>query len=123
MSDGPPSPDVFFTTSGTLKKIPVFLAAPNYTHFWTDTLRSNVAAGWWQQQNKDAFNATTFAAGSDGANANTLFRYAYNAYANLIWSPVPQTNFGIEYQHDHGQLVNGRSGDLNIVQLSAQFKF
>ena len=122
MSDGPPSPDVFAFGS-EIKKVKNYLAAPNYTHFWTDTLRSNVAGSWWEQQNKDAFNAATFAGGSDLTNANTLFRYAYNAYANLIWSPVPQTNFGIEYDHSHGQLVNGRSGDLNILQLSAQFKF
>lgn len=121
-SDGPPTPDIF-TFGNADKKVKSWLAAPNYTHFWTDTLRSNLAGSWWEQENKDAFNAATFAGGSDFTNANTLFRYAYSAYANLIWSPVPQTNFGIEFDHSHGQLVNGRSGDLNILQLSAQFKF
>lgn len=121
-SDGPPTPDIF-TFGNADKKVKSWLAAPNYTHFWTDTLRSNLAGSWWEQENKDAFNAATFAGGSDQLNANTLFRYAYSAYANLIWSPVPQTNFGIEFDHSHGQLVNGRSGDLNILQLSAQFKF
>ena len=122
MSDGPPSPDAF-TFGNNIKTIPVWLAAPNYTHFWTDTLRSNIAAGWWMQEDKNAFTHATSLGGSDFTNANTLFRYAYNSYANLIWSPVPQTNFGIEFDHSHGQLVNGRSGDLNILQLSAQFKF
>ena len=132
-SDGPPTPDAFlgfdqgdFATPDTeggrnLKTIASYLFAANYTHFWTDTLRSNVAGSYWHQDNKDAVNFGN--ASCIGTNANALYTRAYTLHANLIWSPVPQTNFGVEYMRMQGRLQNGRTGDLNRIQASAQFKF
>jgi len=48
---------------------------------------------------------------------------AYTAHANLIWSPVPQTNFGVEFIRMQGKLQDGAKGELTRVQMSAQFKF
>jgi len=125
-SDGPPTPDVFvshFNGGTQIKAIPAWLVSLNYTHFWTDTLRSNVAGSYWRQRNNDAFNSQTAISSSDNANANTLFKETYTLHANLIWSPVPQTNFGVEFMRMQGKLQNGRTGDLNRLQASAQFKF
>jgi hypothetical protein len=134
-SDGPPTPDAFVlqdsddfggTAEGgrNLKTIPAYLFSVNYTHFWTDTLRSNVAASYWRQDNDKAVNgAQAKPLSSNFAAANNLFAMAYTLHANLIWSPVPQTNFGVEFIRMEGRLQNGRTGDLNRVQASAQFKF
>jgi hypothetical protein len=136
-SDGPPTPDAFVLQDvdslggvgeggRSLKTIPAYLFSVNYTHFWTDTLRSNVAASYWHQDNKDAVTgAQGFFPGncSSVAAANNLYSRTYTLHANLIWSPVPQTNFGVEYIRMQGRLQNGRTGDLNRVQVSAQFKF
>lgn len=130
-SDGPPTPDAFlqsicanpFCTAfheRTLKAIPSWLVMANYTHFWSDTLRSNVAGSYWHQDNGKGIgsNETT-----SNTNENFLFKSTYTIHANLIWSPVPQTNFGAEFIRMQGKLQNGRTGDLTRLQLSAQFKF
>jgi len=40
-----------------------------------------------------------------------------------MWSPVPQTNFGIEYIAARRQVQSGDAGTLNRVQASAQYLF
>ena len=133
-SDGPPTPDAFIfdqcgsppgvCTPGrtTMHSIPSWLVAANYTHFWTDTLRTNIAGSYWRQDNDFATNASHTGSCSSNIN-NSLFKQTYTAHANLIWSPVPQTNFGIEFIRMQGKLESGRSGDLTRIQASAQFKF
>ena len=128
-SDGPPTPDAFLNDAGlgpgpnTLHTIKSYIVNANYTHFWTDTLRSNVAASYWRQDNKDALTPYASDTNAIASTANALFVQTYTVHANLIWSPVPQTNFGIEFDRQEGRLQNGRTGDLTRVQLSAQFKF
>ncbi len=131
-SDGPPTPDAFLIDAAplgiapgnaTLKKVKSYLFSANYTHFWTDTLRSNIAGSYWHQQNKDALTPFASNTSSQASTANALFTQTYTAHANLIWSPVPQTNFGVEFMRMQGRLQNGRTGDLTRVQVSAQFKF
>jgi hypothetical protein len=129
-SDGPPTPDAFvFDQCGvggvctpgrtTMHTISTWLVSANYTHFWTDTLRSNVAGSYWHQDNGFATSAVS---SSNGAAAS-LFKSTYTLHANLIWSPVPQTNFGVEFIRMEGKLENGRTGDITRLQASAQFKF
>ena len=114
-SDGPPTPDLF-VTNNTSHSVKSGLLSVNYTHFWTDTLRTNIAGSYWRQYNGAATNFDT-------DNAGILFRDTYNAFINLIWSPVPQTNFGIEFNRENGKLQDGAQGAITRVQLSAQFKF
>ena len=90
----------------------------NYVHFWTDTLRSNVAGSLWRQSNTSLVNNTP-----GGSFEEVLWQRAYTGHVNLIWSPVPQTNFGVEFMHIQGKLQDGQTGELTRVQLSAQFKF
>jgi hypothetical protein len=94
--------------------------AANYTHYWTDTLRTNVTGSYFQQQNR----ASAF-----GGNSTEVFNFlnqqksAYTAHVNLIWSPVPQTNFGIEFIRVQGKLQDGQTSQGSRFQASAQFKF
>ena len=137
-SGGPPTPDAFVTSacpdtdnaadvgdvacpSATrhLKKINSWLVAANYTHFWTDTLRSNIAGSYWRQENNDAVRGSP----DDACNQSLLWKDAYTGHVNLIWSPVPQTNFGIEFMRMQGRVESGQKGQLTRVQVSAQFKF
>ena len=115
-SDGPPTPDAFVTPTGSMHNITSWLGSVNYTHFWTDQLRTNIAGSYWRQYNG-------FATNSSNGSAGLLFRDTYNAFANLIWSPVPQTNFGVEFNREWGKLQDGATGAITRVQLSAQFKF
>jgi hypothetical protein len=132
-SDGPPTPDVFTwdgcaTTGCTvpstnLHAIPSWLLAANYTHFWTDTLRSNIAGSYWMQENKWATSAPRANSSHSSQNADNLYKDTWTGHVNLIWSPVPQTNFGVEYMYMGAKLENGRKGNFSRLQLSAQFKF
>jgi hypothetical protein len=127
-SDGPPTPDANLISEcpdstcatvrpRTLHAIPSWLVSLNYTHYWTDNLRTNLAGSYWQQDNKKqdfVFSSESF---------NAAFKRTYTAHVNLIWSPVPQTNFGVEYQWMEGEQEIGRKGRINRIQASAQFKF
>jgi len=40
-----------------------------------------------------------------------------------IWSPVPKTNFGLEYLYGRRSTHDGANGRLNRVQLGARYFF
>jgi len=121
-SDGPPTPDAYHLEDagerGSIHPIASWLVSANYVHFWTDTLRSNIAGSFWQQRNQSLISATP-----GSSNETSLWKEAYTAHANLIWSPVPQTNFGVEFIRMMGKMQSGQKGELTRVQMSAQFKF
>jgi hypothetical protein len=45
------------------------------------------------------------------------------AHLNLLWSPVASTTFGLELIHARRETEDGRNGDLNPKQTSAQYNF
>lgn len=81
-----------------------------YRHFWNDRLRSTIALGALKVDNPN------FAA------ASTNKRYE-SAHLNLIYSPVPNTNFGAEYIYGRRETEGGLSGSLNRLQASFQYGF
>ena len=130
-SQGPPSPDAVLDTgvscsgplvcssegSRSLHTVPMFMAEGNYTHFWTDTLRTNLTVSYYWQDNKEQFYQS-----SQDSFAG-MWKRAYTAHANLIWSPVPQMNIGAEFIYTYGKQESGQNGATERLQLSAQFKF
>ena len=82
----------------------------SYRHFWTDKLRSTIALGALKVDNP------TFAA------VSTNKRYE-SAHLNLIYSPVPNTNFGAEYIYGRRETEGGLKGSLNRLQASFQYGF
>jgi hypothetical protein len=54
------------------------------------------------------------------ASAN---RGAESLHANLVWSPVPQANLGVEYIAAKREIQGGLTGTLHRVQTSAQYFF
>jgi hypothetical protein len=90
-----------------------------YQHWWTNVLRSNVGAGVMR-----AFNETSIigpiTATATGQNPT---RRVYGGHVNLIWSPVSNTNFGIEFSHGEREEESRAKGTLNRFQASAQFLF
>jgi len=50
-------------------------------------------------------------------------RMTYEGHLNLVWSPVPNTNFGIEYIHGRREEESRDKATLNRFQLSAQYLF
>lgn len=105
-----------FLTDGTIKAngkldLPsVWAAQVSYRHFWTATLRSSLALASVGVNNRRS------AAGSINRNGQA-------AHLNLIWSPVKNTDVGMEYIYARRETENHQSGNLNRVQASAKFSF
>jgi len=85
-----------------------FFAA--YRHPWSERLRSSVVLSMASEANP---------AGSPG---NTS-RSTRSAHLNLIWSPVANTDVGIEYIHADRKTEDGQQGRLDRLQASAKYAF
>lgn len=81
-----------------------------FRHFWTAALRSTVEYS--------ASNSTPPAGTAAGINQSDR-----SQHANLIWSPLPAVNLGVEYIHAQRTVVGGDRGSLNRLQFSAQYSF
>lgn len=103
-------PDGAIKANGNLDLSNTWIAMASYQHWWNADLRSTVALSGLR---------TKFGEGVGGAQT----RNAESAHLNLIWSPVKNTNVGIEYIYGHRTLRDGRAGVLNRVQTSAQYIF
>jgi hypothetical protein len=93
----------------------------SYTHWWTDTIRSTADAGWARLYS-DTSVITSLAA------LNGLDKYHIQATGNLIWSPVPQVDVGIEF--DWAKRVTNAAtaiiqdfGYENRIESMMAFKF
>ena len=116
------APDAVWTggASRTLQTIKSGLVAATYTHFWNDTLRSNLTGSYFRQQNRSGDFGPTV---TEQFNFLNEQKTAYTIHLNLIWSPVPQTNFGVEFIRVQGKLQDGQTSEGTRLQASAQFKF
>ena len=83
----------------------------SYHHYWLDNLRSTLVYSYGE-----ADNDTDVV----GEAVNKRFQ---SVHANLIWSPVPAVNLGLEYLWGQRELESGEDGDLNRVQFGAQYLF
>jgi hypothetical protein len=102
--------DAVLDTGGRIELPNQWTAIASYRHYWSETVRSTLALA-----------ATRSANPAD--TAGSISRSAQSAHLNVIWSPVPQANLGIEYLHGRRETQNGLSGALNRVQASAQYSF
>jgi hypothetical protein len=96
----------------------------NYEHFWSDQWRSNVSGGWLQTFGIGSVFQPGVIAGVGTANnlaADTAFRRGYSAHMNVIFSPVPQTDFIVEWDHAYIDTYAGSS--TRSDRLLTQFKF
>jgi len=92
-----------------------------YQHWWTDMLRSTVAGSYAKQYlNSQIFPSC--GSGDDTACLGTL-KYAWTVHVNLIWSPVPQVDTGIEWIRMQAHNQAGLNANTNRFQTSMKFKF
>ncbi len=95
----------------------------SYTHWWTDELRSSLAPGYSQTHLDSSIISSTTA-------QNVLDKRHMGLTANLIWSPIPQVDLGIEYdivkRFTYSDLVNTDNtahGQLQRIEAETVFKF
>jgi hypothetical protein len=92
-----------------------------YTHWWTNELRSSVTGGYERNQNQTGILTLPVV-------QNGLEKRHYGALVNLIWSPVPQVDLGIEYEWAKRQVQSAAGGVsdhgfLQRIETEAVFKF
>ena len=94
----------------------------SYTHWWTSQLRSTADFGYAR-----LFSATNII--TSAAALNGLDKYHLEAVGNLIWSPVPQVDVGVEfdwaYRKTNASIAGGagNSGYENRIESMMAFKF
>lgn len=103
--------DAAIRPDGTLDPIFTWSGFAAYRHVWTPRLRSNIAGSWFKADNPVALTT------------QQVTDESWNAFANLIWTPIPPLNVGIEVMYASRTLEDGRSGNLQRVQLSTQYNF
>lgn len=81
-----------------------------YRHFWNDALRSNVVL-------------SSTSARNPGGTPGATNRSTQSAHVNLIWSPVANTDVGLEYIVANRRTEDGATGHLNRLQASAKYTF
>jgi Porin subfamily len=114
---------------------PAVVAAPlayglfaGYTHWWTDELRSSVMAGWSHVDLSTSAFATLGTATAIAAAENGLDKRHIGTTANLIWSPVPQVDLGLEYSWVQRETQSAtafisNTGALQRIETMVDFKF
>ena len=103
--------DAAIKLDGTLDPIFTWSGFAAYRHVWADNLRSNLAGSYFKADNP--VRLTT----------NQVTDESWNAFVNLIWTPVGPLNVGIELMYAQRTLEDGRSGNLQRVQVSTQYNF
>ncbi|HUC63078.1 MAG TPA: hypothetical protein VMF53_14090, partial [Alphaproteobacteria bacterium] len=70
----------------------------NYRHWWTDTIRSNLAWGLNQiDLSHDAYYTNAGAQITSPSGVGAAENQTQSVWANIIWSPVKTVNFGLEF--------------------------
>ncbi len=83
----------------------------SYRHFWNDQWRSNLTLGYFTVDNDT--NLTGMGATKE----------ARSLHVNMIYSPQPKLDFGVELLLADRELENGASGDMTRVQFSAKYAY
>ncbi|EAQ29074.1 hypothetical protein NAP1_15783 [Erythrobacter sp. NAP1] len=103
--------DAAITNAGELDPIFTYSGFAAYRHVWADDLRSTLAGSYFKADNPVLLTT------------NQVTDESWNAFANLIWSPVDPIDIGIELMYAERTLEDGRSGNLQRVQVSTRYNF
>ncbi|WP_233999741.1 DcaP family trimeric outer membrane transporter [Porphyrobacter sp. TH134] len=103
--------DAAVRRDGTLDPIFTWSGFAAYRHLWSDRVRSNLGGSYFKADNP--VRLTT----------NQVTDESWNAFVNLIWAPVGPLNVGLELMYAQRTLEDGRSGNLQRVQVSTQYNF
>mgnify|MGYP001826596443 FL=1 len=83
----------------------------SYRHFWGEKWRSNLTLGYlWVDNDTDN-------------TGESVTKDAGSVHVNLIYSPQPKLDFGIEFMYANREVESGIDGDLKRVQFSAKYAY
>ncbi len=100
----------FSSNLTTVESIVAYGGYGSLQHWWTDSLRSTFTFS------RVAINQPTFSNG-------TQLRDTRYISGNLIYSPFPEVDVGVEYQNGERTDVDGNKGNQSRVQSSIIYRF
>lgn len=109
-------PDVYVNNSTNASEaISAWGVMAGYEHFWADNLRSNISGSYIQFENDAGFvNAAAFSG---------LNKHYITGHVNLIWSPIPSVDTGVEFIYAEREIEDSQTGNDMRFQYSAKWKF
>jgi hypothetical protein len=103
--------DAAVTAAGKLDAIETISGFAAFRHVWSPRLRSTIAGSYFKADNPVLLTGTS--------PTDTV----WNAFANVIYSPAPKLDLGIEYSYAERENEAGASGNMQKVQVSAKYSF
>jgi hypothetical protein len=96
-----------------------------YQHWWTPALRSTWEFGVTHEDVPTSLIGSVASTGGPAATggAAAINKEIVDIHANLLWSPVPFIDTGVEYVWTHRQTIYNLKGDQNIVTAMFKVKF
>lgn len=101
---------IFNPDTGQLKLFDVLAGYVSWQHWWSGTLRSNFTVGMVHVDNP-------------GFVEGSAYQQTTRISSNLLWTPTPRINLGVEYLWGIRENENGDDGKATQIQLSAQYNF
>ncbi|MGA9572310.1 MAG: DcaP family trimeric outer membrane transporter [Lysobacterales bacterium] len=96
---------------GNLKTIEQMGAFGSYRHLWNDQWRSNFTVGYLAIDNDISLTGTS------------VTKNATSYHANIIYSPQPKLDFGLEFLYADREIESGYDGSLSRFIFSAKYAF
>jgi Porin subfamily len=84
-----------------------YSANGGYQHWWAPNLRSTIAAGFAHQDISSQLIGPTQAIAAN--------KELWNAFVNLVWSPVAFITTGVEYMYGQRRVVSNAKGQENVL--------
>lgn len=103
--------DAALDANGELDPIFTYSGFAAYRHFWSDNVRSTIAGSYFKADNPILLTT------------DQVTDESWNAFANIIWSPVGPLDIGLEYMYAERTLEDGRSGNQQKIQVSTKYSF
>lgn len=106
---------VINTTSGTWQQQRQWGMFANYTHFWSPMWRSTASGGYVRALNTPSgFNLGELA---------VLNRGFISTHINIVYAPLPELNFYLEWAHQHQVQASGANETQNVIAAMARVYF
>ena len=115
------SPDSGISAVNGTDLIPIgaISAMVQYQHWWTDMLRTTVEGSYAKQY----VNSNIFPTCTANSPCGTFIDYAWTFHVNLIWSPVPNVDTGIEWIRMLARNHQNVNANTNRFQTAMKFYF
>jgi len=107
--------ELYNTTNGTHTSVKEWAAYASYEHFFNGQWRANATGGFDHFSGNPGFTSTTTLA--------TMNKELWDVNLNVIYSPVPQTDFKLEWERQYRKTFSSAdgTGDRAVAQVDFYF--